>query len=123
VPLGLLCREPLILREAGSGSRWCLEHALERAGKSLSELRVALELGSNEAIKEAVLRGVGVAILSTHTVRKEVESGRLHALGVSGLPLFREMFAIWDRRRVLPIPARLFLDLLEASPESPGHRA
>ena len=74
---------------------------------------MALELGSNEAIKEAVQRGLGVAVLATQVVTKELAAGRLHALKVTGLPLLREMFAVWDRRRALPIPARLFLDLLE----------
>ena len=106
------CREPLILREAGSGSRWCLEQALARRGRSPADLRVALELGSNEAIKEAVARGLGVAVLSRHAVRREVRSGALHALRVAGLPLTRDLFVTWDRRRVLPIPARLFLDML-----------
>jgi DNA-binding transcriptional LysR family regulator len=80
---------------------------------SLGDLRVALELGSNEAIKEAVLRGLGLAVLSTHAIGPEVEAGTLHALQVTGLPLIRQMFAVWDRRRALPIPARLFLDLLQ----------
>jgi DNA-binding transcriptional LysR family regulator len=116
VSLEELGRQPLILREAGSGSRWCLEQALARAGKSLRDLRVALELGSNEAIKEAVLRGLGVAVLSSHVVGKEVAAGQLRALRVAALALTREMFVAWDRRRVLPIPARLFLDLLEPCP-------
>jgi DNA-binding transcriptional LysR family regulator len=116
VPLGMLCLQPVILREAGSGSRWCLERALVKAGKSLGDLRVALELGSNEAIKEAVLRGLGVAIVSTHAVRQEVEAGELVPLPVTGVPLVREMFAVWDRRRALPAPPRLFLDLLPPCP-------
>jgi LysR family transcriptional regulator, low CO2-responsive transcriptional regulator len=113
VPLAQLAQQPLILREAGSGSRWCLEQALAKAGKSLRDVHVALELGSNEAIKEAVLRGLGLAVLSTHSVQEEVRAGKLHPLQVAGLPLVRDMFVVWDRRRVLPIPARLFLDLLE----------
>ncbi len=113
VSLEQLRQQPLILREAGSGSRWCLEQALAGAGKSLRDLRVGLELGSNECIKEAVLRGLGLAVLSTRAVEKELQTGQLHALRVAGLPLGREMFVVWDRRRALPIPARLFLDLLE----------
>jgi DNA-binding transcriptional LysR family regulator len=116
IALADLSRQPLVLREQGSGSRWCLEQALARAGKSLADLRVALELGSNEAIKEAVLRGLGLAMLSTQAVEREVHAGRLHAVAVTGLALSREMFVVWDRRRVLPIPARLFLDLLEPCP-------
>jgi DNA-binding transcriptional LysR family regulator len=113
VSLADLGCQPLVLREAGSGSRWCLEQALTRAGKSLRDLRIAVELGSNEGIKEAVLRGMGVAVLSDQAVHKEVQAGQLHALQVADLPLQRKMFAVWDRRRALPIPARLFLDLLE----------
>jgi DNA-binding transcriptional LysR family regulator len=108
-----------VLRESGSGSRWCVEQALARVGVAPHDLRIALELGSNEAIKEAVLRGVGVAILSKHAVRKEVRAGRLHALKVMGLCLKRDIFVVWDRRRVLPIAARLLLDRLDALPDKP----
>lgn len=114
ISLADLCKQPLILREAGSGSRWCLEQALARVEMSLRSVHVVLELGSNEGIKEAVLRGLGLAILSTHVVQKQAESGQLHVLRVMGLPLDREMFVVWDRRRVLPATAHLFLDLLES---------
>jgi DNA-binding transcriptional LysR family regulator len=116
VTLAQLETQPLIVREVGSASRSCLEQALAQLGKSLRDLRVTLELGSNEAIKEAVLRGMGVAVLSTRAVQREVEAGKLHVLQISGLNLSREMLIVWDRRRVLPIPARLFVDLLGAMP-------
>jgi DNA-binding transcriptional LysR family regulator len=104
---------PVIVREAGSGSRLCLEQALARVGKSLGELRIVLELGSNEAIKEAVHRGLGLAVLSEHSIHKETQAGGpLCSLRVAGLSLDRDMFVVHDRRRVLPPPARLFLDLL-----------
>jgi LysR family transcriptional regulator, low CO2-responsive transcriptional regulator len=111
-----LSGQPIILREAGSGLRYCFEKSLERAGRSPADLRVALELGSNEAIKEAVLRGVGVAVLSIYAVQKELRAGQLHALEVSDLHCDRDMFIVWDRRRVLPLPARLFLTFLETNP-------
>jgi DNA-binding transcriptional LysR family regulator len=111
-----LAAHPLILREAGSGLRHCFEKALDRAGRSLAELRVALELGSNEAIKEAISRGVGVAVLSALAVRKELKSGILHALEVKGIHCEREMFVVQDRRRVPSLPARLFLTFLETNP-------
>jgi LysR family transcriptional regulator, low CO2-responsive transcriptional regulator len=116
VSLDELAGQPLVLREVGSGSRWCLEQGLARAGKPLTDLRVALELGSNEAIKEAVLRGLGLAFLSRLAVEKELRAGQLAAVRVDGLRLAREMFAVSDRRRALPIPARLFLDLLATDP-------
>ena len=111
-----LPRHPLVLREVGSGLRHCFEKSLDKAGLSLADLQVALEPGSNEAIKEAVLRGVGVAILSTYAVQKEIGAGHLHALTVSDLHCDRDMYVVQDRRRVLPLPARLFLLFLETHP-------
>jgi DNA-binding transcriptional LysR family regulator len=111
-----LPRYPLVLREVGSGLRHCFEKSLDKAGLSLADLRIALELGSNEAIKEAVLRGVGIAILSTYAVQKELRTGQLHALEVSDLHCDRDMFIVHDRRRVLPFPARLFFIFLETHP-------
>jgi DNA-binding transcriptional LysR family regulator len=109
-----LARHALVLREVGSGLRHCFEKSLERSGRSLADLNIALELGSNEAIKEAVRRGVGVAVLSSFAVQRELKSGRLHALRVSDLACDRDMFVVLDKRRVLPLPARLFLTFLES---------
>src|SRR5262249_30207802 len=111
ISVGQLFRQPLILREPGSGSRWCLERALATAGRPAKDLQVALELGSNEAIKAAVRRGAGVSVLSDQTVKDEIKAGQLHALRIKGLLLEREMFVVWDRRRALPITARLFIDV------------
>ena len=51
------------------------------------------------------------------TVRMRT-NGRLHALPIHGLRLERDMYVIWDKRRALTIPARLFVDLLESSKET-----
>lgn len=111
-----LTAHPLVLREVGSGLRHCLEKALEKIERSLADFRVALEIGSNEAVKEAVVRGVGVAALSIYAVRKEVESGQLIALEGSDLKCDRDMFVVQDKRRVLPPPARMFLIFLRTTP-------
>lgn len=111
-----LCGPPLILREVGSGLRHCFEKSLERAGLSPSDLRVVLELGSNEAIKAAVLQGIGLAILSEFAVRKELGAGLLHTLEVRGMRCDRDMYIVRDLRRVLPPLAHLFLAFLEAHP-------
>jgi DNA-binding transcriptional LysR family regulator len=116
VTLKQLSAEPLVLREVGSGLRHCFERSLETAGRSICELRVVLELGSNEAIKEAVLRGVGVAVLSTYAVQRELTAGQLLALPVKDLNCNRSLFVVHDRRRTLPLPARLFLTQIENNP-------
>ena len=100
--------QPLIVRETGSGARACVEQALARAGTSLADMRIALELGGNEPIVASVRRGLGVAFLSSLVVR----AVGLPSLRVAGLDLGRDFYAVHDRRRALPIAARLFLDLL-----------
>jgi DNA-binding transcriptional LysR family regulator len=116
VTLQQVTAQPLILRESGSGLRQYFEKALEQAGRSQSELRVGMELGSNEAIKEAVLRGAGVAVMSSYAVHKELKTGQLVALEIGDLLCERDMFILWDKRRALPLPARLFLTFLESNP-------
>ena len=111
-----LRRHAIILREAGSGLRHWFEKSLHRSGLSLADLSVVLELGSNEGIKEAVLRGVGAAVLSTYVVQKELRAGTLLALEFSDLRGDRDLFTVQDRRRVLPIPARQFLMFLQSHP-------
>ena len=88
-------------------------------GKSLRDLHVALELGSNEAIKEAVLQGIGIAVLSIYAVQKELTAGDLHSLKVTDLHCDREILVVRDRRRVLSSQARTFLTFLESSPIPP----
>lgn len=116
VTVDQLAAHPLVLQGGGSGLRHCFEESLARAGRSLGDLRVALELGSNEAIKAAVLRGMGVAVLSLYAVRRELRAGQLHALDIEGVRCDREMFVVLDRRRVTPLPARLFLNFLDINP-------
>lgn len=77
-------------------------------------MQIALELGSNEAIKESVLRGIGLAVLSVYAVQKELRAGELIALQVTDLNCDREIFIVWDRRRVLSASTRTFLHFLEA---------
>jgi DNA-binding transcriptional LysR family regulator len=116
ITLQELREEPLILRESGSGSRSCLEEGLSRVGWKTADLRISLELGSNEAIKEAVLRGAGVALLSAFAVRHDLDTGRLHGLTVEGAEMCRDLYVVTDRRRVLPPTARAFLEVLETTP-------
>ena len=104
IGLSQFCRQPIILREAGSGLRHCFERALELAGKSLNDLTIALELGSNEAIKGAVTRGVGIAFLSSYAVQKELEAGHLKVVNVANICCDRDLFIVQDRRRPVSLP-------------------
>jgi DNA-binding transcriptional LysR family regulator len=96
VSLARLAGEPFILREPGSGTRETTEEAFARTGLPT---HVAMELGSNGAIKRAVARGLGVAILSRYAVSLELRLGLLAELPVTGFPLHREWHLVYPRDR------------------------
>lgn len=107
-----LWQEPFIVREPGSGSRRCFEQALNRAGFDLNSFRAILEFGSNEAIKEAVAQGAGVAVLSRRAVQRELVRGAMTSLALTGAKLDRKLFVVWNCRRELAATGREFLDHL-----------
>jgi len=108
--------QPLIVREPGSGTRACLERALAIRHLTLADFRVTMQLGSNEAIKDAVRGGLGVAVLSIRAVEEELSKRRLREVPIEGLDLTRELYIVTDRRRALPSPARRFLHFLKTHP-------
>jgi DNA-binding transcriptional LysR family regulator len=92
VPVTTLAAEPLVVREAGSGTRAVLDEALAAAGL---RLRPAVELGSTAALKTAAMNGEGPAVLSELSVAGEVADGRLRVVAVAGLDLHRPFRAVW----------------------------
>jgi DNA-binding transcriptional LysR family regulator len=108
--------QPLVQRERGSGSRRCLERALERLRVAPANLNVVLELGNCEAIKAAVFQRVGVAVLSRLSVEQEVRTGQFKVVPVEGLDMDRDIFVVQNRERVLPAAARLFLASARPAP-------
>ena len=70
---------------------------------------LGMEMGSNETIKQAVMAGMGIALLSAHTVAAELAEGRLAALDVVGLPVVRQWFVVRSRdKRLLPAAQALW---------------
>jgi DNA-binding transcriptional LysR family regulator len=107
-----LADEPFVMREATSGSRWSLEKAARKAG---AKLTVAMELGSNGAIKHAVESGLGLAVLSRYACALELASGRLVELDVRGFPIRRDWHIVHLRRRRLPSSVREFIEFLKGT--------
>ena len=107
-----LADQPFIMREAASGSRWSLEKAARKAGARLS---VAMELGSNGAIKHAVESGLGLAVISRYACALEFSSGRLVELRVRGFPIRRDWHIVHLRKRRLPASVRTFIDFLKGT--------
>ena len=122
ISLAVLAREPLIIREPGSGTRCALRKGLERAGSSLDAMTISLEMGSNAAIKDAVKRGLGVSFVSRSTVERELSAGELVSVQVRGLVLTRYLYAVHHRRRPLSPAASAFLHFLKAHPLKPDRR-
>lgn len=105
-----LADQPFVMREPASGSRWSLEKAARKAG---AKLQVAMELGSNGAIKHAVESGLGLAVISRYACALELSSGRLVELDVSGFPIRRDWHIVHLRRRRLPASVLAFIEFLK----------
>lgn len=84
-----LRRFPILWREVGSGTRAVLERALRRAGLTKQDIAVRYELGSTEAIKSAVMAGMGVGFLSEWSIRGEIAQHQLVPLPFTGLRIPR----------------------------------
>ena len=80
VPLKALGDYPFICREEGSGTREVMLESMHVAGIAPGELNVSMELGSLEAIKGAVEAGMGISVISSATVQKEIKLGTLIAI-------------------------------------------
>ncbi|OGB51110.1 MAG: LysR family transcriptional regulator [Burkholderiales bacterium RIFCSPLOWO2_12_67_14] len=113
-----LAREPFILREPGSGTRLTAEKFFASQGVTLKN---RLEVGSNEAIKQTVAGGLGLAVLSSTTVVSELALGELVMLDVVGFPLIRRWHVVYPRGKRLSAAALAFKDLLfEHRPVGPA---
>ena len=98
-------------REAGSGTRTLVQSLMAAAGLDPT---VGMEIGSNETIKQAVMAGMGIALLSAHTIAAEVTDRRLAVLDVGGLPVVRQWFVVKRREKRLLPAARALWDHLAA---------
>jgi LysR family transcriptional regulator, low CO2-responsive transcriptional regulator len=111
IALKSLARESFIIREQGSGTRASMEHVFRERSVSF---RASMEVSSNETIKQAVMAGMGISFISSHTIGLEFETGKLAVLDVVGLPIVRDWYVIHLRERILsPIAAAFRSYLLE----------
>jgi DNA-binding transcriptional LysR family regulator len=114
IPLSRIAEEPFILREPGSGIR---DTALKLFESKGLKPQVRMELGSNEAIKHGVVGGLGLSVLSLHTLTLEGASGPVAILDVEGFPIQRQWFLVYPRNKELSVVARAFLEFaLEIQP-------
>jgi DNA-binding transcriptional LysR family regulator len=100
-----LAATPLVMREAGSGTRDTLTEYLAACDPPLTA-RPAIELGTSAAVRSAIAAGVAPGVLSRLAVRDDLVLGRLAAVEIDGPPLHRELTAVW-RRELSPEGERL----------------
>lgn len=110
IPLKRLLEEPFILREPGSGTRDALMRLLEEKGLKPPEVR--MEFASNEAIKQAIGAGLGISVLSLHSLALEGTSGPIAILDVQGFPIHRHWYVVHPKGRKLSIVGQTFLDMV-----------
>jgi len=119
IPPSRIADEPLILREPGSGIRDTVLREFERHG---FKPKVRMELGSNEAIKHAVVGGLGLSILSLHTLSLEGPNGPVALLDVEGFPIMRQWHLVYPKGKELSLVADAFLEFsLDVEPRMREH--
>lgn len=101
IPLSRLAQERFVLRESGSGTRIAMERFFEERGVRVT---TSMEFTSNEALKQAVQAGLGLGIVSVHTIELELEARRLVVLDVEQFPIMRHWYVVTRKgKRLSPI--------------------
>ena len=107
ISLERMAAEPFLMREPGSGTRLLGTRLFERRGLAP---KIRLELSTDEAIKEAILAGLGVSIMSRFTLGQETAASRLVCLDVEGFPLENHWYIVYPVGKQLSATARAFMD-------------
>ena len=105
IPAAALAEEAFIVREPGSGTRAALDEYMHAHHMTP---RIAMQMSSNEAIKQAVMVGMGVALLSLHTVGLELEHGLIATPAIEGLPVMRRWHVVNNQAKTLSPAAESF---------------
>ncbi|MEJ2326340.1 MAG: LysR family transcriptional regulator [Chromatiaceae bacterium] len=111
VPLARLATEVFVMREPGSGTRQAMERFFAEHGIAI---RHGMQMTRNEAIKQAVRAGLGLSVVSLHTVELELETRRLVVVDVQEFPIERHWHLVYRRGKRLSPAARAFRDFVVA---------
>jgi len=108
IPLKSIAEQPFIIREPGSGTRIAVERLFAEHGYSLN---IRMELGSNESIKQGITGGLGIAVISQHTITRG-DLSELKILDVEGFPISWQWYVGHPRGKRLSVAAKTFIDLM-----------
>jgi len=109
-----LLAEPFILREDGSGTRKSIRQSLAGSGYRLEDMKVIAEMGSTQAVIQAIRSGMGVSILSLIAVEERIETGAFAAMKIEGLNLRRRFYLTRHRHRSLSPLCLAFIEFIKA---------
>lgn len=112
ISLEEIAKEPFIIREPGSGIRDAMFKEFDAIGKRPT---IRMELGNNEAIKHAIAGGLGLSVLSLHTLSLEGTDGPVAILDVEGFPILRNWYVVYPKGKELSMVAQTFLDFVIGS--------
>jgi DNA-binding transcriptional LysR family regulator len=108
LPLAAIADQPFIIREPGSGTRIAVEQLFEKHGHAIN---IRMELGSNESIKQGISGGLGIAVISQHTLTGG-DLTELTILDVEGFPISWQWYVGHPRGKRLSVVARTFIDFM-----------
>ncbi|WP_295400080.1 LysR family transcriptional regulator [uncultured Thiocystis sp.] len=111
IPMARLAEEVFVMREPGSGTRQAMERFFSERGLTI---RHGMQMTRNEAVKQAVRSGLGLSVVSLHTIELELETRRLVTLDVEGFPDLRQWHLVYRRGKRLSPVARAFRDFVVA---------
>ena len=109
IPLAHIADERYLVREPGSGTRMASTKLFADHGQTA---KIYMELGSTECIKQAVMAGLGISVLSSHNIQLERDAGLIAVLDVEHFPLERQWYAVHMKNKRLSNTASIFLDFL-----------
>jgi DNA-binding transcriptional LysR family regulator len=104
---------PLVMREAGSGTRKACERALQKHRVLPSELNVIHESSTSEGVRESVKAGIGAAFISSLAVENELKLGQLKIIQIENLAIPQDFYAVYHATHELTLPAKKLIKALQ----------
>jgi DNA-binding transcriptional LysR family regulator len=120
VRLSELAGQSFIMRERGSGTRKVMERALGDHDVDPGSLRVVLEVTGNEAVRQALRAGAGIAVISRRAIEDDIRCKTVTALRIHGVKLLRDFFLVTHRSRSRSPLGNAFLSFLLQSAKAAG---
>lgn len=109
IPLYMLQDQTFVVREKGSGTRTAMQRFFEEHNLSITS---SMEMNENEAIKQAVQAGMGLGVVSIHTIELELETNRLVILDVEDFPIMRHWYLVHRKEKRLSPITQAFKDFV-----------